>query len=459
VHARPTRILFESTGTLASTLTTGIQRVVRSLLREALRSGDGGPISAVPVVFRNGNFYDATRHWRRIIRRQARHRYSTRQRMKVAIERFSCSAAELYDGSLTRLHKLLYPKSLVRAAGRAYWHTAGRRIVFNDSDVLLLLDASWGHPIWPAVNAASGRGCRVGAVIYDLLPVEYPQFFEQAMPAVFADWLENLIDHSEFFLAISETVRAALESYVRSSRPAEEVAAGRFHSFRLGADMPRPFAGGGVRPALRRLFQDGHDRAPYLAVGTIEPRKNHHYLLDAFEILWRSCPSARLCIVGRVGWECSDVRDRIARHPRRNTSLFAFHDLSDKELHFCYERAKSLVSASFAEGFGLPLIEAACHSLPAFASDIPVHREVGRQHCSYFDLQSPASLASLLGDVERRGTCPRNPRSRQELVIPWSESYRDLLNKTLQVQSRACGAKPEEKVNPLRPMGRVGKVA
>jgi alpha-1,2-rhamnosyltransferase len=379
--------------------------------------------------------------------------------MKVAIERFSCRAAEMYDCSLTRLHKLLYPKSLMRAAGRAYWHSAGRRIVFNDSDVLLLLDASWGHPIWPAVRAAIGRGCRVGSVIYDLLPVQYPQLFEQSMPAVFADWLENLIDHSEFFLAISETVRAALESFVRSSRPAAEVAARRFHSFRLGADMPRPFASGGIRPALRRLFQGGRDRAPYLAVGTIEPRKNHQYLLDAFEILWRCCPSARLCIVGRVGWECSDVRDRIARHPRRNTSLFAFHDLSDKELHFCYERAKSLVSASFAEGFGLPLIEAACHRLPAFASDIPVHREVGKQHCRYFDLQSPASLAGLLSGVERGGRCPQIPRSRPEIVIPWSESYRDLLSKTLQLQSGVHGAPPEEKVDHSRPIGSSRKAA
>jgi alpha-1,2-rhamnosyltransferase len=128
-------------------------------------------------------------------------------------------------------------------------------------------------------------------------------------------------------------------------------------------------------------------------------------------------------------------------------------------LHYCYEHAKALVSASFAEGFGLPLVEAACHSLPAFASDIPVHREVGGHHCRYFDLQSPASLAGLLGGVERRGTCPADPRSRLEMVVPWSESYRDLLTKTLQMPSRVYGGHPAETVEHGRPMGERRKVA
>ena len=442
MHTPTTRILVESTGTFGTRVNTGIQRVVRSLVREARRAEGERALSVVPVIFRNGAFYDATAAWTRIIRWQDRGGHPPGHWLNVALERCSPGAARLYAATLKRLRKLLYPKSLVRKASSIYWHTAGRPITFHEDDVLLLLDASWGHPLWPAVRDASRQGCRVGAVMYDLLPVEHPQFFQQPFSAVFTDWLENLIDHSEFFLAISETVRASLEAYVRSSRPTEVAAAKRFHSFRLGADMPRSPTPAGVRPALRQLFCSGPGQAPYLAVGTIEPRKNHHYLLDAFEPLWRDCPSARLCLVGRIGWKCRDVLDRIARHPQTGTSLFVFHDLGDDELQFCYERSKALLTASHAEGFGLPIVEALGHALPVFASDIPVHREVGGSHCRYFHLPDTGSLTKLLRDFEQHGTPRSVPRSGTGSVITWSECCRDLLTKTLQLQSRASAEVP-----------------
>jgi alpha-1,2-rhamnosyltransferase len=433
----PTRILFETTGTFGTRVNTGIQRVVRSLVREARQADRQRALHVVPVVCRNGCFYDATNAWDRIIRRWDRGGHTFLQRLRVGLERVSPSAARLYDSARTRLRKLLYPKSMVRAASRLYWQAVGHRVTFNERDVLLLLDASWDRPIWPAVRDARRRGCRVGAVMYDLLPVEYPQFFKGPFSDVFTDWLDNLIDHSEFMLSISESVRASLEAYVCSSRPPGVAARKRFQSFRLGADVPRSSSLADVRPALRRLFGEDRGQAPYLAVGTIEPRKNHQYLLDAFELLWRRCPAAQLCIVGGVGWECRDVLDRMANHPQAQNSLFVFHDLSDNELAFCYERAKALVAPSIAEGFGLPIVEAIGYGLPAIASDIPVHREVGGHNCRYFDLRSPESLAKLLGDVERRGTPLSLPHGRKDQVITWSVSFRDLMATILQIQSRS----------------------
>ena len=122
-------------------------------------------------------------------------------------------------------------------------------------------------------------------------------------------------------------------------------------------------------------------------------------------------PDASLCIVGRIGWLCEELVSRIVRHPQYNRSLFMFNDLSDAELEYCYQHAKGLIFPSHAEGFGLPVVEALQHGLHVLVSDIPIHREVGREFCTYFDPQSPAALARLVCGVEATGEFPRVRRA------------------------------------------------
>ncbi len=61
-----------------------------------------------------------------------------------------------------------------------------------------------------------------------------------------------------------------------------------------------------------------------------------------------------------------------------------------------YDAAQCLLAASEAEGFGLPLIEAAQHGLPVMARDIPVFREVAGDHAFYFDGTDPEHLADAI---------------------------------------------------------------
>ena len=127
-------------------------------------------------------------------------------------------------------------------------------------------------------------------------------------------------------------------------------------------------------------------------MGTLEPRKNHAMLLDAFERVWRTHPQSRLVIVGRFGWMCNDLVKRILHHAQYARSLFLFTNLSDAELAYCYEHATAFVFPSHAEGFGLPIVEALQHGLPVMASDIPIHREVVSDFCAYFDQHDPEEL-------------------------------------------------------------------
>ncbi|MRR06921.1 MAG: glycosyltransferase family 1 protein, partial [Deltaproteobacteria bacterium] len=198
--------------------------------------------------------------------------------------------------------------------------------------------------------------------------------------------------------------------------------------FYLGADFA--FCAkvhGEVRDTLSGVFSG---LPVYLIVGTIEPRKNHSYVIDAFENLWNQGSRIRLCIVGRVGWMCDDIVKRINASTYLSERLFWFSDLNDDELEYCYEHGKALVMASRFEGFGLPLVEAMHYGKPVFASDIPVFREIGEDYPIYFDLADSNSLANKIHEYENNVLDQEfNPRN----WLSWDESIEDLFAKVIAI--------------------------
>lgn len=164
-----------------------------------------------------------------------------------------------------------------------------------------------------------------------------------------------------------------------------------------------------------------------MAVSTIEPRKNHSYLLDAFELLWAQQSPVRLCIIGRVGWKCDDLIKRIEGHPEFGRRLFMFNQLDDAGLEYAYARAKALVSCSHDEGFGLPLVEAMQRGLPVMGSDIPVFHEVGGEYMAYFDLQAPQSLADVVTRFEESGEFPAVGQLSDWQWTGWAGACRQLV--------------------------------
>jgi alpha-1,2-rhamnosyltransferase len=89
----------------------------------------------------------------------------------------------------------------------------------------------------------------------------------------------------------------------------------------------------------------------------------------------------------------------ITSHPEFGRRLFWFDDVEDGELTYLYQNVTALVLPSYAEGFGLPIVEAARHGRQVICSDIPVFREVGRDGAVYFRVNDPDALAAAIQDV------------------------------------------------------------
>ena len=437
---RISRILVESTCSLDTHFTTGIQRVVRSVIGEMEAASKRSGVECVPVVFRKDRFYDARNAWARRLRKQNQNASTLFRRLRREVQSISPHVTGNLSYARKRLQKAVYPKTLVRAATNACWKLRANPVSFRETDVLLLLDETWRLPIWPTVERARAAGCRVGAVVYDLIPVDHPQCFETKFADLFAEQSATLLQNSDFLLPISQTVAGRLKVHLSNVFPEGTDLQQRVAHFRLGAATSQVSGGGSLAPHLARLFNEEAKDVPYLCVGTIEPRKNHRYLLDAFEIVWSHFPQVKLCIAGRIGWKSQDIVARIRSHPRFGKSLFHFPDLEDSELFNCYRRARALVSCSLDEGFGLPIVEGLRHGIQVMASDIPVHREIGRQSCDYFDLADPRSLAETVIGRES-GRSPSHRRTPETLTT-WKESCEDLLVKTLALAQKIPTGRP-----------------
>ena len=242
------------------------------------------------------------------------------------------------------------------------------------------------------------RGVAVYFMVYDLLPLRLPQCFPPGSKESHERWLRALLK-MDGALCISQTVADDLRDWVQAIRsiaispvPYRLVSLGRRHGQRCTHPWP-------TEDAVRNLAAIAA-RPSFLMVGTIEPRKGHAHVLDAFDRLWSRGLDVNLVIVGAEGWRhlrpnmrriIPQIIARLRSHPEWGRRLFWVNRASDEYLEKIYATSSCLIAAAEGEGFGLPLIEAARHGLPIIARDIPVFREVRVSTHSILQARIPTS--------------------------------------------------------------------
>ena len=271
------------------------------------------------------------------------------------------------------------------------------------------------------------HGVKVVFVVYDLLPIILPRYTEQQIAEQFTHWLETIIQ-SDGVICISETVANDLKSWIKKHAP-EKLSSLNISWFYLGSDFDSSIFSRGMPENVSTVLKSLHEGISFLMVGTIEPRKGHAQTLDAFEQLWSEGIDVNLVMVGKQGWMVEDLVERFRSHPEVNKRLFWFDGISDGYLEKVYSVSNCLIAASYGEGFGLPLIEAAQHKLPIIARDIPIFREVAAEHAFYFDTNEPEQLAVAIQNWLELYNSNQHPSSDSMPAMTWKESAAQLLDR------------------------------
>jgi hypothetical protein len=268
-----------------------------------------------------------------------------------------------------------------------------------------------------ALEALSNAGVRIGIVVYDLLPLQRPDWFPAGMHERFAAWIGMAGRRAEVLLCISGTVAEALPAAIAGLAPG---AAPRIGTFPLGADLAAWV------PPRARLPSRRPGVVRWLMVGTIEPRKGHAQALDAFERLWAGGAPVELVIAGHPGWCVEPLLARLAAHPERGRRLHWLADADDADLLAAYRDSDALLAASHGEGYGLPLVEAATQSLPILARDLPVFREVAGEGADYFAGDDAEALVLAIQAWRARNAAGTLADARHIRAHAWREAARAL---------------------------------
>lgn len=280
---------------------------------------------------------------------------------------------------------------------------------FEPGAVFLDINSAW-HTLpnrsylLPRLKA---KQIRILVQIYDLIPIRFPQYMVGQTLLRFMEFLHAHLRYADDILvnthAVQEDVRALLAELELPEKP--------IHIVPLGADFTAAADGANAAGAPdHALLEKLAGRRFLLTVGTVEPRKNHQILIDAYE-KQLAAMGYDVVIVGRIGWGMDALVERIRRDPRYGRGLYLLSGVNDATLDALYRSAAMVVFASYTEGYGLPTIESMIKGVPVLCSDIPVMREVGGSFADYFD---PDDADSLIAAVDRYGSDPEAYAAKRE---------------------------------------------
>ena len=157
----------------------------------------------------------------------------------------------------------------------------------------------------------AANGFRYCAIVYDLIAILFPQFVVPSLLETLPAYFANLASMADCAMCISEATRRDWLKYCSQST-GRSVPSRRFP---LGSDL-QPLPPNKLPPPIPNSLK-GKRFALYVA--TIEARKNHQVLYDA----WNWCVAGgevdtndhHLVFVGARGWSTGDLLNQISLNP------------------------------------------------------------------------------------------------------------------------------------------------
>lgn len=237
-------------------------------------------------------------------------------------------------------------------------------------------------------------------LIHDTIPLDHPQFTRAGQSDRFRARLTAALTHAGLVLTVSKATRDDVLRWQSTLGlpPVPVVAAP------IGTRLADPDPSGiPVTLDLTRPF--------FVTLGTIEPRKNHALLLDVWDALGADAP--QLFIIGRRGWENHDTFARLDRLPP-DGPIQVLTTLDDGAVAHLISRSHGLLMPSRAEGFGLPLTEAAARGVAVVCAPLPAAKELMGDYALYLSPDAPQDWAREISRLSAMPALRQPPRSVPE---------------------------------------------
>lgn len=290
----------------------------------------------------------------------------------------------------------------------------------DDVDAFVLLDMNPEADMSGLFRSIRNRKRPVVAMVYDIIPLKLKDLFTSDNVSAFRLYLQQILHLADHIVVTSEQVRNDVLNLGWRTKA-------EFHVIPLGSTFS-------TRPPVSPI----DDRLSILYVSTIEPRKGHRELLEAFDILRRQNIDVDLTLIGRAGWGDGNLFDTIRYHPEHGARLKWLQAPSDAVLTTEARRCSIGVFPAREEGFGLFIEEGLALGLKMVASDIPVFREREQTNLTFTE-RSPAALADAILAAHRAPW--RSPERPIRLMSDFVGDLAALLEDVVGVSERGADSR------------------
>lgn len=261
-------------------------------------------------------------------------------------------------------------------------------------DSLILLGTNWNVPaLERRAKTFFRQGGDVVQMVHDLIPLRNPEYCIDSVSRKFTRFLVKSVGFTSRYVCVSDATRRDMDAFLADQGSSARTATCPLaHEF---AGYPRNSRGtAAINPAVGGLV----GRPFVLCVGTLEVRKNGIGLLRAWaQVVDQLGGHAPLLVfAGKYGWKIHDFRALLASNDALAASVRIIDRASDADLACLYENCLFHAYPSLAEGWGLPVGEAAWfgkYSVVSSASSLP---EVCGPLVDYVDPTNVDELAAAL---------------------------------------------------------------
>jgi glycosyltransferase involved in cell wall biosynthesis len=304
-----------------------------------------------------------------------------------------------------RSRKLLAPEITV---GKNFYP-----ITLMADDVVIDLGAIWAvEGLMETIEKYKRQiGFRLVTMIYDLIPIRNPQFFEEIAVENFTAATEWQLRNSDLIFAISNYVKSDISKYALEIKinvcPVETIL--------LGSDLAKRTNKITESKQLDSSNLMSNELAPYvLTVGTIEVRKNHFGMYLAWKRLRKLLheKTPHLVIAGKPGWLAGGIIHHMQHDPETRDLIKVMTEVSDDKLTELYENCLFTLYPSFEEGWGLPVEESMVYGKLCITSNRSSMPEVGKEYADYVE---PDDINSIVNAIIK-ALEPDYRKNRENLI-------------------------------------------
>jgi glycosyltransferase involved in cell wall biosynthesis len=188
---------------------------------------------------------------------------------------------------------------------------------------------------------------------------------------------------------------------------------------------------------VSRLPMDLDHPIRALCVGSLDPRKNHKRLIEAFEAIWDAHPDLplELILVGGQYDASSDLSRWVKAKVSERKRLIWMGRVSDEELAQHYADCHFTCFPSLVEGFGIPLLESLWKGRPCLCSDQGIVGDLAREGgCITCEVTEVNSIRAALETLLFRKGCYEDlcEQAVARSIKTWRQFGREFVGKLTQ---------------------------